>query len=520
MSARELHPHQTLLATPEYLVTASHTTISVYSLATSTLVASSTSHTGLIRILAVTKDSKHLVSTGEDKLLVVSELPSLKELSKRELIKRANAVALTDKDEIVIGDKFGDVYTYPLTPLPPADPPTKPLPILGHVSMLNALLLLPTSAASPRPLIATGDSDAHVRLSRFPSGHIIDKYLWGAKKFVASFALIEDGERKVLVSAGGDKELWLHDLEKGELVGQVEVEDDVLKTVVVAPSAPDAVVKTKGKGKGQDKGKKKEEEGATVEGEGEAVAEGEGEEKIEVDEKNEEEKEEEKKQRVFTLGPHAFKDGVTTGLAVIKTLVIPGQGVVVLAAGATALLFVPLSVLLPSATSPFSSKSLINLPAPILDVVASPDFASLLVTLDVSRAKEPTASIRKIAVKEGTFELLDVAEGSLDDVVSKAGVPLSGSLKLPNVASLYPVLSLLRHDPTEGEDDSGPAPAPDAEGDAKESEAKPNPKKRGASEEGQAQKLTKKGKRVEGREKLQTLLEQQEAEKKAAGVDK
>ena len=79
------------------------------------MVATSAPHTALIRLLVIHRDDstgvEHLIATGEDKLLTVSTLPSLTLLSTRELIKRANALSVTEDGTIVVGDKFGDVYT-------------------------------------------------------------------------------------------------------------------------------------------------------------------------------------------------------------------------------------------------------------------------------------------------------------------------------------------------------------------------------------------------------------------------
>jgi tRNA (guanine-N(7)-)-methyltransferase subunit TRM82 len=162
-------------------------------------------------------DKTYLVSTGEDKHLHVSILPSLELESSRELVKRANALELTHDGTIIVGDKFGDVYSYvhwllplyspsqsspppfsssprfsyPLhAPAPPAEPlpkgteATKALPLLGHVSMLNTLCLVRADEEHglPRDLIVTGDRDEHVRVSRFPKGHVIERFLWGSKK--------------------------------------------------------------------------------------------------------------------------------------------------------------------------------------------------------------------------------------------------------------------------------------------------------------------------------------------------
>lgn len=115
------HPIQAILevstsTTPSsessLIISASHNKLSSTTATTST---SSTPHTGLIRLLSSYLDPStnklFLISSGEDKLLIVSSLPDLTVLSKRELVKRANALAVTQDGTIVIGDKFGDVYT-------------------------------------------------------------------------------------------------------------------------------------------------------------------------------------------------------------------------------------------------------------------------------------------------------------------------------------------------------------------------------------------------------------------------
>lgn len=77
------------------------------------MVASSSNHSQLVRLLKTyTLDGvAYLVSTGEDKMLQVSSLPTLELLSNRELVKRANTLDITQDGEIVVGDKFGDVFS-------------------------------------------------------------------------------------------------------------------------------------------------------------------------------------------------------------------------------------------------------------------------------------------------------------------------------------------------------------------------------------------------------------------------
>ncbi|KAK4705033.1 tRNA (guanine-N(7)-)-methyltransferase subunit TRM82, partial [Phenoliferia sp. Uapishka_3] len=197
-SAPNSHAHQALISTPTHLVTASHSTLSSFSLS-GDLISTSTPHSALIRLLAF-HPPNYLISTGEDKKLVVSTLPGLEVVSSRELNKRANGIDVTPEGTILVGDKFGDVFTYPLLVPAPVESESetaakdskdskaeKATPILGHVSMLTAVVFLPESkqAKFEHPAyVVSGDRDEHVRVSRYPKGEVIEKFLWGSKRSV------------------------------------------------------------------------------------------------------------------------------------------------------------------------------------------------------------------------------------------------------------------------------------------------------------------------------------------------
>lgn len=70
------------------------------------------SHTGIIRHVATYTDGNtvYLASTGEDKQLHVYELPTFANVYTRELPKRATALVISPEGDILISDKFGDVY--------------------------------------------------------------------------------------------------------------------------------------------------------------------------------------------------------------------------------------------------------------------------------------------------------------------------------------------------------------------------------------------------------------------------
>ncbi|GAA5926701.1 Trm82p [Sporobolomyces koalae] len=496
------HPVQALAVTESLVVTACNSTLACFDLATSTRVATATPHTALVRSLATYHDTatatSFVVSTGEDKQLIVSKLPSLEFVSKREIMKRANTLDVTANGEIVVGDKFGDVYTFPLHPAHAPDPAaSKPqdkkqgpeyLPVLGHVSMLNALALIP--GTDGKQYIATGDRDEHVRVSRFPHGHIIEGFLWGSKQFVSSLLYLppvasssaassSTVSAPLLLSAGGDPTIQAYSLTLpsttpapastsntaspvGDLVGQFNIEDLLLEHVVVAPVLPDPMPAGRKKDK---KGKKKLEGGEDAGAEGEDAA------SVEPQEKKE----------------------LKTGLAVIKMVEVGATreegGIVVLAAGSTALLYIPFSCLLPSLFPIAGGKvepSIVSFPSPILDfaplpVPAAADSAvEFLVSLDSTRTSSSSTStpdelFARVAVS-ATTRTLTVLPRESTAVFSSASESIE---QQPSIGSLYPVLMLLHH-PGEDYEGGGGAENGTKPSDENVGDGKPKGGKRGS----------------------------------------
>ncbi|KAL8280131.1 hypothetical protein RQP46_007461 [Phenoliferia psychrophenolica] len=514
--------NEALISTPTHLITASHSTLTAFPLAGGAS-ATSTPHSALIRILAFHAPN-YLISTGEDKKLVVSTLPGLEVLSSRELNKRANGVAVTPEGTILVGDKFGDVYSYPLLTPPmadPAPPPVagakaeKPTPILGHVSMLTAVVFLPasTDATSSHPAyVVSGDRDEHVRVSRYPRGEVIEKFLWGSKKFIASLLhLSSPTHGPLILSAGGDSTLQLFSLLTGATLSRFPVEAALLPHVVVAPVAPFAVTKgqkirTK-RAKETKKGTQEVKEAAAVEVAPEKVEES-GQEDAAAQEDEEVEGGDAGGPR-SRKGPHAWKDGVTTGLAVIKLVEVPNRGVVVLAAGSTAILFVPFCLLIPSSTPSNEQTSLLDLGFSIIDVVnSSADNSLLHIAFDLSRSApspstpaadaHPVRTVRLSAA--GTLELVDASE--LESVLKARAVEVTKSAPLPALASLYPVLSFLvgNEEEENGGDDGGNEPIDTRQ--QKKDNKRPQP----PSDSDVVHPARKIGKRAEGRLEFQQKI--------------
>lgn len=157
----------------------------------------------------------------------------------RELPKKPTCVRFThDTTRIVISDKFGDVFHYPLHPtsLPPLPLPTEKkenerrpsnslishpsksegVLVLGHTSLLTDFLLVKEG------FIVTADRDEHVRVSWFPEGYNIESFCLGSTSFVSKVHLLKSNPA-LLVSGGGEEVLRVWEWKQGKQVGSVRL---------------------------------------------------------------------------------------------------------------------------------------------------------------------------------------------------------------------------------------------------------------------------------------------------------
>lgn len=193
--------------------------------------------------------------------------------SHRNMPKRPCAIALTaDGSSIVCADKFGDVYSLPLLVPDVQSHSEEPVEVessiiadapkafvsaanhltihtarnrrallnqmkqtqnrekieiasgqellLGHVSMLTDLAL---AEFGGRNYIITADRDEHVRISRgIPQTHIIEGFCLGHNEFVSRLCLPKT-HPNLLISGGGDNELYSWRWLSGELSNRVDL---------------------------------------------------------------------------------------------------------------------------------------------------------------------------------------------------------------------------------------------------------------------------------------------------------
>jgi tRNA (guanine-N(7)-)-methyltransferase subunit TRM82 len=191
--------------------------------------------------------------------------------------RKPSSIALTaDDSTILCADKFGDVYALPLLPSPDDVQPEAPAPVveepedkdftpsatvltvhsgrnrktleeqlkkkakgplktkdamtfrhdllLGHVSMLTDLA---SAKVDGRNYIITADRDEHIRISRgVPQAHIIEGFCFGHEEFVSRLCMTRSG---LLVSGGGDAQLFVWDWQNYQLVKGLTLRDTALQ---------------------------------------------------------------------------------------------------------------------------------------------------------------------------------------------------------------------------------------------------------------------------------------------------
>lgn len=178
-----------------------------------------------IRSLTVSRNEKYIIGTTDsDKAAVIFKIDYSQDnclsLVKRQVFpKRPCAIATTfDDSQLIVADKFGDVYNILIDDNEPVDEKTLQ-PILGHVSMLSDVLV---AKHEGKQYILTGDRDEHIRVTNFPKSYVAKQWLFGHREFVSSLH-IPDFNNEILISGGGDDFLVLWNWYTGEKLTDIEL---------------------------------------------------------------------------------------------------------------------------------------------------------------------------------------------------------------------------------------------------------------------------------------------------------
>ncbi|WOO77299.1 tRNA (guanine-N(7)-)-methyltransferase non-catalytic subunit TRM82 [Vanrija pseudolonga] len=236
-------PPSAVASTSRHLVVASGSTLHLVSSDNAVVNAApdaeaattKTNTSGLVRRLAISPDNTVVVSAGDDKTLRVWDIEGgLKLRSTRNMIKRVADLSFDHDGAILVTDKVGDVFRYPVEPRDvdkrpqgfslTSDPSLNPDAdyLLGHVSVVSQHALTPDGKH-----LITADRDEHIRVSRYPLTYVIDRYLFGSEGFVSAIH-VPAGHPTLLVSGGGEPTLQIWDWAAGKLLSRVDVLASVL----------------------------------------------------------------------------------------------------------------------------------------------------------------------------------------------------------------------------------------------------------------------------------------------------
>ncbi|RMZ87528.1 hypothetical protein DV736_g5249, partial [Chaetothyriales sp. CBS 134916] len=230
--------------------------------------------------LVATSDGQTLISvTADDKTIRVFDIEGESGSLVVKSSRLAHQTTISDEThqsekKIVVGDKFGDVYSLPLHPSkdyvrpktgsqafqPSATEltvhtkgnlealrqqreqknisPRKEAPefeyrlLLGHVSLLTDVLVATSAIGQKkRAFTITSDRDEHIRISRCPQGHVIEGYCLGHRDFVSQMR-IPEWSPEYLISGGGEPSMKVFDWRNGVLVSEENFQDDRIKAAV------------------------------------------------------------------------------------------------------------------------------------------------------------------------------------------------------------------------------------------------------------------------------------------------
>ncbi|EGN96699.1 hypothetical protein SERLA73DRAFT_184834 [Serpula lacrymans var. lacrymans S7.3] len=198
---------------------------------------------GPVRCSAVNSSYQFLATVGDDKKLKVWEVGGLKVLSSRELPKRPTRLEFTKSDDILVSDKFGDVFRYPLhasqaeasssklrrDAFSSHENPSGGELILGHASLLTSFLL-----TADEEFIVTADRDEHIRVSWYPQGYNIVSYCLGHEKYLSALHIPQFSQSSI-VSGGGDPTLKIWELSSGQLQQEIAIFSTVEPFIRVRP---------------------------------------------------------------------------------------------------------------------------------------------------------------------------------------------------------------------------------------------------------------------------------------------
>ncbi|EIW68303.1 hypothetical protein TREMEDRAFT_69302 [Tremella mesenterica DSM 1558] len=237
------YPPLAIASSSNLLLISSGPSLIIYEPSThqTTVYTPDTKSPSLIRHSAISSDGTVAATISDDKSLLVYSIStnSITLRSSRQVMKKSSSLSFSPKGDLIISDKVGDVYLYPLDPRSTSsiniDPPDTSMTLnsdptlnpdadflLGHVSILTSHVL-----SMDGKHIITSDRDEHIRISRYPQSFVIERFLFGSESFVSALC-IPPRRPEILLSAGGEGVMRVWGWETGRLIGNIELYEGIL----------------------------------------------------------------------------------------------------------------------------------------------------------------------------------------------------------------------------------------------------------------------------------------------------
>ena len=199
-------PFHNAIASKDGTIVVFASTKNAYVLRVETGTVAALESKGHIRAMAYSETRRILACVTDSKELALFDVDSGTLVNTRQVWKRPNCVAFTqDSQKIVIGDKFGDVYSYHIDNVDIAA-----TLLLGHVSIVTDF-----AWTNDFKQLITADRDEKLRVNRYPETFILDQFLLGHLEFVSRIVVVA-GNDNVAISGGGDPFLMVWDCKTGQ----------------------------------------------------------------------------------------------------------------------------------------------------------------------------------------------------------------------------------------------------------------------------------------------------------------
>ncbi|CAN6674629.1 tRNA (guanine-N(7)-)-methyltransferase non-catalytic subunit Trm82p [Trichomonascus vanleenenianus] len=195
-------------------------------ISTEKVVASYKAENSYFHRLRLSRSGKYLLALeNAGKEVHVIDAETMETVSKRVMGKRPSSLdSASDDSALIVSDKFGDVYGLDMTSTEELLVENSPNehkvgPVVGHVSMVTDVAL---GEHEGRRYVISADRDEHIRVSRYPQGFVVERWLFGHKEFVSRISTVP-GLPELLVSAGGDDFVALWNWTTGEALAKYDL---------------------------------------------------------------------------------------------------------------------------------------------------------------------------------------------------------------------------------------------------------------------------------------------------------